>query len=84
MMETIEQAADRHIGESIEQLQASSRGRKALANLRAWLEDDCLIGLDCRNQEAVSFLLVQLWGGRTGAASEAIRNATGEPEAVPR
>lgn len=62
--------------EAIEQLAKSHRGRSAMRQLLAWLEDDGL-GLDANNQEAVFALLDAAWGPKCGTALDMVREVVG-------
>jgi hypothetical protein len=58
---------------AVEELAHSKRGRQALADLLAFL-DNGGISLDSLNQRAVATLLMGVWGVRTQPVIEAIRD----------
>lgn len=62
---------------AIRQLLASDRGSIALAGLREWL-NAYGFGLDAKNQEAISALLILAWGPLRGTVSQMIATATAQ------
>ena len=59
--------------EAAAQLGRSGRGRSAMRQILAWLDNDGL-GIDAENQQAIFTLLEGAWGPFSGSARDAMRD----------